>query len=168
MVRKYSGPTFVGVLMAISAYLVSLPLLLWMTPVILGLLLSVPVAMVSSRLLPAGRGASLFSTPEQNVPPAVLARANALALAAPEYGVSPLHALRTDSDLRRAHQQSLHEAPRSRGQIDSDLVIARAKIADAEHFEEAMSFLTSRETFAVLNSRSALQQLDNLPDRPLV
>jgi membrane glycosyltransferase len=168
VVRKYSGPTFVGVLMAISAYLVSLPLLLWMTPVILGLLLSVPVAMVSSRLLPAGRGASLFSTPEQNVPPAVLARANALALAAPEYGVSPLHALRTDSDLRRAHQQSLHEAPRSRGQIDSDLVIARAKIADAEHFEEAMSFLTSRETFAVLNSRSALQQLDNLPDRPLV
>ena len=34
--------------MAVSAYAVSLPLLLWMMPVILGLLLAIPIAMLSS------------------------------------------------------------------------------------------------------------------------
>lgn len=109
--------------------------------------------------------AMFHDTPEQNVPPMVLTRANKLALAAPEYGASPLHALRADADLHEAHLRSMNDAPRSRGQIDSDLAIARAKIAEAEHFDEAVSFLTSRETFAVLNSRSALQQLDDLPGR---
>ena len=163
VVRKYAVPTFVGVLMAISAYVVSLPLFLWMTPVILGLVLSVPVAMVSSRVLQAGPRAGLFGTPEQNVPPTVLTRANAFALATPGYSASPLHALRADADLRHAHLLSLIDAPRSRGQIDADLAIACAKIAEAEHFDEAVGYLTPRESFAVLNSRSALQKLDDLP-----
>jgi membrane glycosyltransferase len=37
VVRKYSLPTLCGVVMAVSAYAVSLPLLLWMAPVIVGL-----------------------------------------------------------------------------------------------------------------------------------
>src|SRR5258705_5600568 len=46
--RKYSAPTLFGIAMAISAYAVSLALLLWMMPVILGLLLAVPLATLSS------------------------------------------------------------------------------------------------------------------------
>ena len=46
--RKYSVPTLFGIAMAVSAYAVSLPLLLWMMPVILGLLLAIPLAMLSS------------------------------------------------------------------------------------------------------------------------
>src|SRR4029453_4917203 len=38
-VNPYAVPTLVGIAMAVAAYAVSLPLLLWMTPVILGLLL---------------------------------------------------------------------------------------------------------------------------------
>ena len=34
IIRKYSTPTLVGIAMAVSAYVVSLPLL-WMTPIIL-------------------------------------------------------------------------------------------------------------------------------------
>jgi membrane glycosyltransferase len=44
--RKYSVPTLFGIAMAISAYAVSVALLLWMMPVILGLLLAVPLAML--------------------------------------------------------------------------------------------------------------------------
>ena len=47
-VRTYAVPTLFGIAMAVTAYAVSLPLLLWMTPVILGLLLSIPIAMLSS------------------------------------------------------------------------------------------------------------------------
>src|SRR5258707_10802797 len=43
LIRKYAVPTLFGAAMAASAFAVSLPLLLWMTPVILGLLLSVPI-----------------------------------------------------------------------------------------------------------------------------
>src|SRR5436190_17276010 len=43
IVSTYSIPTLLGVLLAVSAYEVSLPLLLWMTPVILGLLLAIPI-----------------------------------------------------------------------------------------------------------------------------
>ena len=165
VVSKYTVPTLFGVLMAIGAYAVSVPLLLWMTPVIVGLLLSVPVAMLSSRLPRSGQRAGLFGTPEQNAPPRVLDRANELALAAPAYDASPLRALRDDAELREIHSRSLADQPRRRGQINSDLAIARAKIEDAEDFEEAVSYLNSRETFAVLNSRATLQHLIALPDR---
>jgi membrane glycosyltransferase len=165
VVRKYAVPTVFGVLMAISAYAVSLPLFLWMTPVIVGLWLSMPLAIVSSRALQPGQHAGLFGTPEQNLPPKVLIRAKELAVAAPIYGASSLHELRKDMDLCAAHLRSLVDEPRSRGQIDSDLAIARAKIVEAEDFDEAVSFFSTRETFAALNSRVALQQLAALPDK---
>lgn len=165
VIRKYAGPTLFGVLMAVSAYVVSLPLFLWMTPVIMGLLLSVPLAMMSSRVVQVGKHAGLFGTPEQNVPPKVLTRANELALGAPICAASPLHELRGDAELREAHTRSLIDQPRNRGQIDSDLAIARAKIAEAEDFDEAVSYLSTREIFAALNSRTALQQLVDLPDK---
>src|SRR6202163_4776527 len=49
LIRKYSAPTLVGVGMAASALAVSLPLLLWMAPVIIGLLFCAPIAMLSSK-----------------------------------------------------------------------------------------------------------------------
>lgn len=165
VVRKYAVPTVFGVLMAMSAYAVSLPLFLWMTPVIVGLWLSMPLAIVSSSALQPGQHAGLFGTPEQNLPPKVLIRAKELALAAPIYGASSLHELRKDMDLCAAHLRSLVDEPRSRGQIDADLAIARAKIVEAEDFDEAVSFFSTRETFAALNSRIALQQLAALPDK---
>ena len=61
-INTYSVPTLVGIAMAVAAYAVSLPLLLWMTPVILGLLLSIPIAILSSSSGP-NRRSGLFKTP---------------------------------------------------------------------------------------------------------
>src|SRR3979411_1597939 len=105
LLRKYALPTFFGVAMAASAYAVSLPLLLWTTPVIIGLLLSVPIAMLSSRV--SGPGSRLFRTPEQSAPPQVLLRANELAGATGETVASPLLALRNDARLLEAHLMNL-------------------------------------------------------------
>src|SRR5260370_21742982 len=51
LIRKYGAPTGLGAGMAPTAFPVSLPLLLWMPPVILGLFLSLPIAMRSSRIV---------------------------------------------------------------------------------------------------------------------
>ena len=166
VIRKYALPTFVGILMAVSAYVVSLPLLLWMAPVIDGLLLAIPIGLRSSTAGsgPAGRRSRLFATPEQTAPPKVLVRANELASAECEdIGAGPLQELRNNPGLLKAHLTNLPARPRHRGQIDAHLAIARAKIEDAESFDEAVSYLNPRETFAILHSEAPLRALLELP-----
>jgi membrane glycosyltransferase len=162
ILRKYSVPTFFGVAMAISAYAVSLPLLLWMMPVILGLLLAIPLATMSSSGS-SGVASSLFKTPEETSPPQVLLRANELVSASHRVVSCPLLELRRDADLREAHLDNLSgPRPRNRGEVDPHLAIARAKIDDAKTFEEAATFLSPRETFAALQSRALLGVLLDL------
>jgi membrane glycosyltransferase len=161
--RKYSVPTFFGIAMAISAYAVSLPLLLWMMPVILGLLLAIPLAVLSSSAS-ASSTCSLFWTPEETSPPRVLLRANELVNASHRQVLCPLLELRRNPDLREAHFANLSgPGPRNRGKVDPHLAIARAKIDDAESFEEAAGFLNPHEKFAVLNSPAVLGALLELP-----
>jgi membrane glycosyltransferase len=162
-VNTYAVPTLVAGAMAVAAYAVSLPLLLWMTPVILGLLLSIPIAILSSSSDPS-RTSRLFKTPEQTAPPSVLTRANELASAPHSPLACPLHELRSDAGLLEAHLNNHSEQrARKRGEVDPHLAIARAKIEDAETFEEAAGFLSAREKFAVLNSPAVLAVLFELP-----
>jgi len=161
--RKYSIPTLFGIVMAISAYAVSLALLLWMMPVILGLLLAIPLAMLSSSAS-ARSTSGLFKTPEETSPPQVLLRANELAKTSHRMISCPLRELHRDADLRAAHLNNLSDPkPRNRGEVDPHLAIARAKIEDAETLDEAAAFLTPREKFAVLNSPTVLGTLLALP-----
>jgi membrane glycosyltransferase len=163
-IRKYASPTLFGIAMAISAYVVSLPLLLWMMPVILGLLLAIPIATLSSSAS-ARSTPSLFRTPEETAPPQVLLRASELASVSHRPILCPLLELRRDADLRDAHLNNLSgQKPRNRGEVDPHLAIARARIEDAETFDEASGFLSSREKFAVLNSAAILAVLFALPD----
>lgn len=165
-VRRYALPTLFGIMMAITAYVVSLPLLLWMTPVIVGLLLAIPIGLLSSTTSSGktGRPARLFGTPEQTSPPQVLVRANQLAGASQETISCPMLELRNDAGLLEAHLDNLPaQGKRTRGQVNPHLAIARAKIEDARCLEEALEFLNSRETFAILNSPAALLTLFELP-----
>ena len=165
IIRRYALPTAFGIMMAATAYAVSLPLLLWMAPVMFGLLLAIPIAVLSSTAgsASASRRPRLFGTPEQTAPPQVLIRANELANAPHQAFDCPLRALRNDPDLLQAHLINLPVRPRHRGQIDPHLAIARSKIEDAESFDEALGYLTPREIFAVLGSHATLQALFKLP-----
>jgi len=58
--RKLAAPTLCGLLMGLSAFAVSLPLLLWMSPVIAGLVLAIPLGLLTSR---RSKPAGLFATP---------------------------------------------------------------------------------------------------------
>jgi membrane glycosyltransferase len=160
--RKYALPTLFGVAMAAIAYAVSLPLLFWMAPVIAGLLLSVPLAMLSSRQ--SDPNAGLLRTPEQTAPPQVLVRANELASVSANVTAPPLQELFEDARLLESHLMNLpDEKRRNRGQVDPNLAIARAKMEDAESLDEALGYLTERETFAVLSSPTLLRALSAIP-----
>src|ERR1700730_10302726 len=163
LIRKYALPTSIGLAMALSAYVVSLPLLLWMAPVILGLWLSIPIAMLCSRVF--GPNSRLFRTPEQTEPPRLLVRANQLASTVHEHTASPPVELRNDRQLLEHHLANLPDGKRRvRGQIDPHLAIARAKIEEAETFDEVLGYLKTREAYAVLHSPTLLRAVCSMPD----
>ncbi len=111
-IRNYAVPTLFGVAMAASAYAVSLPLLFWMMPVILGLLLAVPIALMSSS---AGtkRPRRLFRTPEETAPPPVLVRANQLADGEHEIGEPAARTSRESGLACGASAQSVRRAAKT-------------------------------------------------------
>lgn len=83
--RMYLPHTLFGVVLALAAYLVSVPLFFWMTPVFAGLVLAIPVGIVTGQRR-AGtllRRLGLLLTPEELAPVAELARARELASAPP-------------------------------------------------------------------------------------
>lgn len=170
LIRQYALPTALGVALGAGAYVVSAPLLLWMLPVVAGLILALPVAALTAapsvgRRL---RAMGLLLTPEEREPPSVLLRANELAL---ENGVAdagdPISLLKREPELFQAHVRMLGEpAPRRKGEVDVELLVAMAKLAEAEDCNEAKSLLAGRELFAVLANRNALQQLCAKPEEP--
>ena len=112
----------------------------------------------------SGSNAGLFRTPEETSPPQVLLRANELAHESSQVAASALLELRNNRQLLENHLTNLPAGEsRTRGKIDPHLAIARAKIEDAETFDDALGYLTARETFAVLNSPTMLRAVFALP-----
>ncbi|MCA6125395.1 glucans biosynthesis glucosyltransferase MdoH [Bradyrhizobium sp. WSM 1704] len=154
--RKYGVPTACGVAMAAAAYAVSLPLLLWMSPVIAGLLFAIPIGAWTAK--PALR--ALFVTPEEVQPPRVLVRANELTASSACASGPALATLRRDVGLLHRHLASLPPARRcGPGEIDLHLALARARIEASDSFDEAVGHLTPRETLAVLGDRALLNEV---------
>jgi membrane glycosyltransferase len=161
--RGYAWHTLFGILLAIAAYAVSWSLFLWMTPVIIGLLLAIPLAALTADAA-LGRGLrrlGLLLVPEERRPPSILARANELApimeRAVPDSDA--ISRLAGDEELAAAHRAMIERRPRQRGKIDTDLVVGLAKLDDAETPQEARLMLTDRELSAVLSDPGGFERL---------
>lgn len=171
MIRIYARPTAAGVFLALAAYAVSLPLLLWMSPVILGLLSAVPLAALTSgaSVGQAARRLGLLIVPEEREPPEVLKRANqlgAMHTTAARGAFSTWRELREDPELWATHQGALPASgPRRPGEIDVDLVIGLAKLEQCDGLEEAWKVLSRQEKNALLANAKGLAQLQSLWDR---
>ena len=150
--RRYGPLTLAGAILGGAAYAVSLSLFLWMTPVTVGLLLAIPLAALTARsdIGVRLRALGLLIVPEERSPPRVLQRANELTDRLAR-GDAPLgHVLRHKRVLGRAHLDTLTPPePRERGQIDADLVLAKAKLAELDTAEEALAALSPREKRAL-------------------
>ncbi len=150
--RQYRGHTAVGLMLGLASYLVSPSLLLWMSPVVLGLALAIPLAAWTAGRGPgeALRRLGLLRIPEEEAPPAVLAEAERLQseLAAP---ASPaLRHLVSNPRLLAAHAAML-PPPRARGApFNPALLMGLAKLEEADTLDAAASALTRQETAAVL------------------
>ena len=168
LARRYLGHTIVGVLLAAAAFSVSWPLFLWMTPVIVGLVLAIPLAAVTAD---AGFGRrlqrlGLLTTPEERNPPEVLRRANALARAAESDDITaPISRLVRDQELLAAHRAMLRSRARRRGEVDVALVVGLAKLDDIDLLDDALHSLTRRELAAVLGDGRGLDRLVALAAR---
>ncbi|MFC0242918.1 glucans biosynthesis glucosyltransferase MdoH [Rhodopseudomonas telluris] len=161
--RRYALPTAIGAAMAISALLVSWPLFWWMTPVILGLVLAVPVAMFTNRS--ASARPALLATPEDLAAPPILARVHQIAVTLPGSGdEDPLVMLRNDRRLLDLHLACLaRQAPRARGRVDTDYAVARAKVEDAASFNEVVAWLTKPEKRALMGDRDLVSRVVAMP-----
>ena len=80
LLARYGGLSLFGVGAGVVAYLVSPGLAAWMSPVIAGMVLSIPVVALTSAAAPGAwlRRLGLFATPEETAPPPILQRASEL------------------------------------------------------------------------------------------
>lgn len=153
--RRHAVHTLVGLATAVASYLIALPLFLWMLPVTLGLILSIPLsAWTASRRAGQGLGRlGLFKTPEERAPPPVLLRVAALqALYAEAAAPSdPIARLAADPALAAVHAAMLPPPSWRRGSaIRTELLSGFAKLAEATTLAEARGMLDPKELAAVL------------------
>ncbi|MDQ0468738.1 membrane glycosyltransferase [Labrys wisconsinensis] len=169
IVRRHRWHTALGALAGIAAYVMSPYLFAWMSPTIVGLLLSIPLSWASGQLwLGLGlKRLGLLMTPEETLPPPIASRANALSqelAAAGEDDENALQVLHADGDFRDLHEAMLPPGARSeRGRFEQDRVMAFAKITEARTLEEACKWLTPKERFLALHDRAMIGLLANLP-----
>jgi membrane glycosyltransferase len=169
--RRYWVHTLFGVALSLSSYLVAPALLLWMLPVVLGMVLAIPLAMVTGSPA-AGHAfarAGLLLVPEERQPPAVLSRARICAaeLSRSLRTVEAIERLALDEHLRDAHLKMLPPQRRPRiDPIDATLLVSLAKIEEAERLEEALISLTKAEKAAALADPIGVARLLRLAGHP--
>ena len=159
--RLYRRHTVLGLLLGAVAWAVSLSLALWMLPVVLGLALAIPMALLTGRRCSSG----LLRTPEDREPPPVVARAVALQREWQSAGATDVARLLREPRLLAAHTAMLPPPRRSRvDPIDATLVLARAKLEEAEELDAAIAALSVPELTAALGDAAALRRLSALAD----
>ncbi len=161
-VRFYSLSSLTGAVFAAVAYAVSIPLLIWMLPVILGLVLAIPLVWLTGRpeVGEWARRCGFLLTLQERSPPDLLLRVNELVTSRKKFSSQPIRRLLQDPAFRQLHLEMLGApAPRKKGEIDIALVAAVAKIEDSTDAEEALALMDEREAFAMLANSSALRRL---------
>jgi membrane glycosyltransferase len=169
--RRHRGHTALGVITLFAAGLISPSLVIWMSPTIAGLILSIPLSWASGQkwIGVALRRLGLLRTPEETQRPPIVARANALAKELARAGGDDedgMRAVAGDAAFRQRHEMFLPDAGRHRrGEIDVEEAVAIAKLNDARSVEEACAWLRPGEQLAVLSDRALIALLARLPAR---
>jgi membrane glycosyltransferase len=136
-----------------------------MSPVVLGLVLAIPLAVLTSQPSVGGawRRLGLLLTPEEGTMPRILARANALTAAAgATAAVEACTRLLDDPALVDAHCAMLTDGPRQRGEVNVALVVGLAKLEEAGGLADAVQWLSAQEKTAVLSDRRGIERLIDL------
>ena len=169
IVRRHRMQTALGVITGVSAFLLAPSLAGWMSPTIIGLVLSIPIS-AASGMLSIGlalKNMGLLMTPEEASPPPIATRANALMREFAAMGFDDdngLRALHADEALRHFHLTELPPGePRKRGAVQPERAIAEARIRDAESADDVIAFIQPKEAMALLSDRGLIAMFAQLP-----
>ncbi|XAO71052.1 MAG: glucans biosynthesis glucosyltransferase MdoH [Acetobacteraceae bacterium] len=175
VIRSYWIYSLFGFLLAVAAWSVSYSLFLWMTPVLIGLALAIPLAAAtSSRAIGLFlRRLHLLLIPEESAPPEVLLlletydanRRTRMEKSRNSYFAEAFHALAQDSALLNAHLHML-PPPRQAGEpIDPHLLVGMLKLQEAPDIDTALYTLSRLEKLAVLTSKEGVLRIVALGTR---
>ncbi|MEZ5840656.1 MAG: glucans biosynthesis glucosyltransferase MdoH [Hyphomicrobiales bacterium] len=154
-----------GVLLALPLVFINIYLLGWLSPVILGLLLAVPLSWASGRagIGNALRRMRLLLVESETVPPPILTRRDEIAAAMTELPSDGIAYLAAHPDDAIAHVAfNLPRPPVLPGHPDADLLTAEAKLTDAANREEALGWLTAPERMRIAADARLLEKLAGL------
>jgi membrane glycosyltransferase len=169
IVRRHRWHMALGFLTLVVALMLSTSLAAWMSPTIAGLLLAIPLSWASGKLAlgMAMRRMGLLVTPEEGDRPWVASRTAELEeQISRELGepINALLAVHQDARLREAHENMLPPpVRRKRGDINTERVIAEAKLIDATSIEDAAAWLKPAERMVVLHDRALIDMVTRLP-----
>jgi membrane glycosyltransferase len=161
---QYRWHTVLGLGLAGTAWAVSSSLALWMSPVVLGLALAIPLAAFTARRGTglAFRRLGLLRIPEETDPPEVLACADRLTrdTLTAQGSTQGMLRLLDDPALHAAHRSMLPAVPPVRPDtIDVALAVARARLDAAQTPAEALTAMTPAEQLACLADPLSLDKL---------
>jgi len=169
LIYRHRWHMIMGVFLTIAAGLNSTALLAWLSPAIAGMLLSVPLSMVTSdqkigeRLKQLG----ILRTPEEVSQPDVQ---RAMLPIRAEYDVLIARSPSLRDFLKEPRWQVLHcnlmDVPTvlRKGEVDALEVVAREKLSQAETLTDALQYLTQPELARVVSNRQLFIQLSQLPE----
>lgn len=170
VIKNYWFFTAFGLVLSVGAWMVSPSLFLWMTPVLLGLMFSIPlVAWTSSRAMGQKfRQAGLLLIPEETELPEVLDRLKHIQHKQERQETikepyEAMRALRADVALQEAHMAMLPHERKAGDPIDVEQLVGLLKLSESSTLEGAERSLTVREKAAVLATRKGVQMILNLP-----
>jgi membrane glycosyltransferase len=159
--RAHLGHMLLGAGVGVLAFAIDANLLLWLSPLVAGLLLAVPLAQLSSRRDFGTwlRRRRLFLIPEETAPPPVLARAreiNAALEAAPRGEADGLRRVLTDPVANAVHRLALATTNETQPPESAELFVARRKLANRQS-------LSAAEKALLLYDRATLDRAWPIP-----
>ena len=155
--RAHIGHMLLGLFVGLLSFAIDPALFLWLSPLVAGLVLAVPIAQLSSRrdLGAWLRKRRFFLIPEETAVPPVLERARAIFAelrARPRGEEDGLRRVLTDPLANAVHKLALATAEESQPAESAELFVARRKLANGQSLSAAEKALLLYDR-ATLDSR---------------
>jgi len=167
LVYRHRWHMMTGVILFTIAYFNSFSLLAWLSPAIAGMLLSVPLSMITSswKIGATVKKWGILRTPDEVVYPQIRQSMNEM-LVIYEAAINQtpdLLEIVTDPQWRDIHNGLIDPVPeRPRGQISEIEATAAMKIQEATKVSEAISYLNKQEKSLVLSTQVLFKALTDL------
>jgi membrane glycosyltransferase len=170
LLNKHGTHTVLGVLLTLGLYWAAPPLLPWMAPTLVGLIVAIPMSALSGSepVARALRQVHLLRIPEEAALPAEFyLRDEFEAVLQERLERFTLSDFLADDEALTWHCRTLPPPqPAPHGQFDLDKVAAEHKLAAARSIEELLGWLNRKELMALLREPELLARLPRGGDLP--